>query len=261
MDPSLVMFAIESAVRLGNKLNEVLVDKVHERPLVLPLGDSYADVTEIKAVRFFDQPENIHLVLEGGPYFGFDNEELKKAYRTLLEIDERLDAKGSTLSKARNTVEDLYRFEQFKEGLGADSPAQKLLGTIVNIGIDYFSRYPQALGEQNNGRKVVQAFVSRLDVEMIAEGTPRAAVGHVLLSALHVLDDRVSLVDDDERLQVLLSGVTQAVIGEVEEAGSAGETDRRQDLFKRIGRSILRGGVTAFTENAGLFFQGDDEAK
>lgn len=74
MDPALIIFAIESAVRLGQKLNDILVDETIERPLVLPVGTLYADIDALDASDFFDREENRHLVEEGGPYFGFQRD-------------------------------------------------------------------------------------------------------------------------------------------------------------------------------------------
>ncbi len=261
MDPALIIFAIEAAIRLGRKLNEVLIDETHERPLVLPLGKLHADVREVDAVEFFDRAENVALVEAGGPYSGFDHEELVKAHATLIVLDERLGGRGDTLSEATDTVEKLHCFEQLKEGLGANPPVQRVVGTIVEIGIDYFAANPEALGKESSGRKVLLAFITRLDDVEFAEGSRERLVGQVLLAALHVLGENVALVDDDKRLQVLLGGVTKAVIGEVEQATTEAEKIRREDLFERIGRGILRGGVTAFTENTDLFLPGDSAAK
>ena len=44
MDPQLVIFAIESAIRLGIKINEVLLDETSSRALVLPLGSLFGDI-------------------------------------------------------------------------------------------------------------------------------------------------------------------------------------------------------------------------
>ncbi len=261
MDPALIIFAIESAIRLGRKLNEILVDETHERPLLLPLGDLHANVGVVNAIEFFDRPENLHLVAEGGPYFEFNREQLAKAHATLIVLDERLGGRGDALLEASDTVVKLQRFEQLKKNFGANSPRQRVLGTLVEIGIDYFAANPQALGKQSNGRKVMVAFITRLDDVEFAEGSRHEIVGQVLLAALHVLEDQIHLVSDDQRLQVLLGGVTQAMIAEIELAGSETEKIRREDLFKRIGRGILRGGVKAFSENADLFLPGDTAAK
>ena len=210
---------------------------------------------------FFNRAENVALRRGGGPLLRVQPEELATAYATLIVLDERLGGHGDTLSEATDTVAKLHRFEQFKEGLGANPAAQRVVGTIVEIGIDYFAASPEALGKESSGRKVLLAFITLLDEVEFAEGSREQLVGQVLLAALHVLGENVALVDDDKRLQALLGGVTKAVIGEVEEATTEAEKIRREDLFERIGRSILRGGVTAFTENTDLFLPGDGAAK
>lgn len=261
MDPTLIIFAIESAVHLGQKLNDILVDETVERPLILPVGDLYANVAELDAEEFFDREENIALVEEGGPYFGLKGADLLKAYRSLLAIDERLGGSAGTMVDAKALIEGLHQFEQFKNGFGANHPVRRVLGTLVEIGVDYFTVNPDALGKDSSSRRVLESFVRRLDDIEFSEETPTDIIGDVLLAALKTLDEHITLVDDDERLQVLLGGVTKAVVEEVEGALSETEKMRREDLIKRIGSSILRGGIGAFTENSDLFLPGDSTAK
>ena len=79
MDPSLVMFAIESAVKLGTKFNDVLVDNTVQKSLVLPVGTLYGNVKENEAQNFFARSENRHLLSSGGEFYGFDGEQLLAA--------------------------------------------------------------------------------------------------------------------------------------------------------------------------------------
>jgi len=261
MDPTLIIFAIESAVRLGQKLNDILVDETVERPLILPVGNLYADIAELDAKEFFDREENRDLVEEGGPYCNFAGADLVKAYSSLIAIDERLGGSAGTMVDAKALIVGLHKFEQFKKGFGAKHPVQRVLGTLVEIGVDYFSVNPDALGKDSSSRRVLEAFILRLDDIEFSEETPTVIIGDVLLAALKTLDEHITLVDDDERLQVLLGGVTKAVVEEVEEALSETEKMRREDLIKRMGSSILRGGIGAFTENSDLFLPGDSTAK
>ena len=65
MDPSIVIFAIESAVKLGSKVYEVLVDETAERALVLPVGNLFQEVQVTVATQFFLRTENRHLIDTG----------------------------------------------------------------------------------------------------------------------------------------------------------------------------------------------------
>src|SRR6266540_45562 len=112
MDPEIVLFAIESAVKLGRKVYEVLVDETVERRLVLPVGNLFQTVSETVATQFFLRPENRHLIDVGGPYANFTPTQQLAAYRTLLDLNRRLDDPAEDLDQAIELVTRLHAFEQ-----------------------------------------------------------------------------------------------------------------------------------------------------
>src|SRR5437870_501474 len=112
MDPAIIIFAIESAVKLGRKAYNVLVDQTGERPLLLPIGELFQSVPETIATNFFLQDANIHLIEAGGPYENFSPARQLEAYRTLLEIDHRLDSPAENLAEAQQVITRLHAFQQ-----------------------------------------------------------------------------------------------------------------------------------------------------
>lgn len=259
INPQLIIFAIQAGIKLGRKLNDVLVDETQERALVLPVGNLYADVTMINAKDYFRHNPDLSAV--GGPYRGLSDGEKLKAYRTIKSLEDRLGVQDNIAGEAKDIVLNLHKFEQYKKGFGAKSPLQRILGTVVEIGIDYFIANPKALPGNSNVQKVLSAFVINLDDIKFAEGSKSRIVGDVLLATLRTVDEHVTLIDDDERLQALLGGVVKALIEDVEVISSPGARIRREDLVKRIASSVLRGGATAFTENIDLFIPKDSTSK
>ena len=260
MNPATVLFAIEAGVRVGRKMNDVLVDSTAERPLLLPLGDLFGDVATNQAVAWFSRPENRTLVSAGGPYADLPREQWLDAYRTLLEIDQHYAADGS-LAQARQIIEGLHEFEQLKKGFGARPALQRILGTVVEIGIDWFGANPQALGRDSASRRIVHGFLLRLDEIDFAEDAAAELAGDVLGAALETLGGDPGLLSDDERLHALLGGVTTAIIGEVRTAGGAAELFRRRQLVRRIGPAVLSGGARAFATHSALFLPAGLRAK
>ncbi len=61
------------------------------------------------------------------------------------------------------------------------------------------------------------------------------------------------MLDDNDRLQALLGGVTTAVVEELTAEGSSGERLRRHALVKRTLSAVFAGGARAFTENTEIF--------
>src|SRR5215510_11014534 len=222
MDPQLVIFAIEAGVKLGRKIYEVLLEATVGKPVVLPVGDLFGDVQQTDAEEFFEKPENADLTQPGGPYAQLSPQELVVAYKSLHAIQHHLNVPDKHLQDAVEIVRRLNQFELLKQGFGAKPPLQSLLGTVVEIGIDYFAANPQALGRSSAARRIVQAFVVNLEGIDLAESTSTQIVGHILGAALQTLDGNVGLVAHDQRAQALIGGVTQALIKDVQAATSPG---------------------------------------
>jgi hypothetical protein len=254
MDPTLVIFVIESAIRLGIKINEVLLDETSARALVLPLSSLFGDINEAKAVEYFDHhPE---LVTPGGIYVGLTRPQLVDAYKAMMAVNRKF-GEGDDGASAVDVVRRIQAFEQFGKGFGPKHPVRRILGTVVEIGIDYFATHPEAMGKNSSARRIVHAFVLRLDDIDFAEGAPVEIAGDVLMAALQTLDEDVTLLDDHERLHALLRGVTSALITELDGAKNATELLSRKNLVQRLGSSILRGAAGAFMGNIDLFLPGD----
>ena len=259
MNAELIMFGIEAGVKLGTKLNDVLVDATVEKPMLLPVGELFGSVTENDAIEFFD--DHPELTTAGQPYYRLSRADKLKAYKTLKQIDDRIVGSGSVSSEAVQIVSNLQKLQQYKQGLGSKPALQRVVGTLVEIGIDYFVAHPEAIGAKSGGRKILQAFVESLDEVNFTEGTRTEIVSDMLVSALDTLQANTSLIADDARLQALVGGVTNSLLVDIQAAGSIGAMKRREDFVRRIGSSILKGGAQAFSQNIDLFLPEDSDSK
>ncbi len=261
MDPSVIMFAISAGAKLGRKAYQVLLDETHERPMLLPVGDLFGSIQEARALDFFGREENLHLISEGGPYHGASGPEVVLAYKTIMALGAELGAAGSL--DAVEVVGQLHKFRQYQAGFGAQPPAKRLLGTIVEIGIDYFIANPDALlgGKQSRGEQLVHAFVSGLDGVDFAEGQMADIAAGVFRSGLTVLGDKSCLISSDKRIQVLLGGVSKALLDDFQRLATSGaslaEKDSRRDFLRQVADSILTGSAGAIADNPELFIRGD----
>lgn len=263
MDPELVIFAIESAVKLGRKIYSVLVDETAERPLLLPIGELHANVAQNEAVLFFARPENAHLIGRDGPYFGCSAEERLIAYKTLLHLTDRLDLPPAGLRGASEAIAQIHAFRQLAPGAGAKSPAQRIIGTVFEIGVDYFAAHPESLSKNSAARKVLHSFLEGVDETDFAEGAPMQIVGDVLGAALHTVGNNPDWTIDDRYLAPLLGGIASALAQELEEAaeGSAADQWSATRFFERMSAAVVRGGLAAFNENLNVFLPTEGAAR
>jgi hypothetical protein len=230
--------------------------------LLLPLGDLFGSLTEAEAMRFFNG-EGGHLVAAGGALHPHraDRAKLTEYYRALRGLESVQGPAANPAAHRAGLAAQLTALDQFDRAHQAGSPARRILGTLVEIGIDYLTTNPEALGRDSPARQVIHSFVSALDETEFAEGPGREVLGDLLSAALRTVGQGAALVNDDQRLQVLLGGVLDAVAADLQAALQGDTGLARRQLFRRIGSGILRGGTTAFAENIDLFLPGDGAAR
>jgi hypothetical protein len=261
MNPELVLFAVEAGVKLGRKVNEVLVDETAQRPLLMPLGELFGSVQEADAQEFFDAHPD--LTKEGGPCFEIQNDKPKLAavYRAMLGMDrESPFSSGDLTARRLELIQNLSALDQFDQQSKARSPARRIFGTVVEIGIDYFATHPEAMGRDSDARKILSSFAAGLTETDFADGSGRQVLADLLGAALRSVPENAALISDDERLRVMLTGLTGAVADDVRKAVANQDEVGRQQLFRRIGSSLLRGSAAAFSGNVDLFVPNSESA-
>ena len=260
---SLVIFAIQAGVQLGQKSYEIMVDKDFDRPLRLPMGDSLGEEAENVAKEFFQIKANQHWIDEGGPYEKLKDEDggYVKAYQAITGID---------LNQAvgQQSLTWIVEFDQEKKSKAPT--VQRLLATVVDIGIDFFKTNTVALGLGSSAQKIITAFVPvveninktlKLDENNIKEFDKRQIpdiAGKVLTAGLQVLGDNKALISRDQGVQNLLGGVTHALVDDFNQFKDL-ELEKksgRLEFYDRVSSSLLRGAMTGFAENPTLLIRG-----
>ncbi|MBX3732703.1 MAG: hypothetical protein KF791_08920 [Verrucomicrobiae bacterium] len=261
MDPNLVLFAVEAGIKLGRKINDVLVDETAQRPLLMPLGELVGSVTQGEAMAFFR--DHRELFKSGQPCHGLeeDTAQLVQIYRAMRSVELAGVVPVSDVNQRQlELVGQLAGLGQFDAKFGARNPVRRVFGTVVEIGIDYFATHPEAMGRNSGAKRVLGAFIGGLKETDFAEGAGRQILADLLGAALSALSNHAALKVDDERLKVLFAGITGAVAEDLRRAVADEDETRRQQFFRRIGTSLLRGAAGALVSDVDLFLPDDDAA-
>jgi hypothetical protein len=255
IDPGLVLFAIRSGARLGRKAHDLLVNQAQTRPLYIPLDYVVGDATTADAWTYFGRDENRALISDGGPYSTAGDAEITHAYLSILEVD-RTAREPEAPAKRTETLMQLYKFTQARDGLAALPLAQQIIGTIVEIGIDYMVAYPPSSLQGSRGGKVIGAFVTGLDdVDFAATPKDRLVVTLIeksLASALVVLDDKDIGAIDDTRLAIVLGGVVTSFKDAVAHTANTAAESRLEAIADAFLPSIVAGAAKAVSGNMTL---------
>lgn len=180
-----IIFAINAAIRLGRSAQRAYAKSLQSKEIILPLPEFDKDPSLRRAQDFFEDK----VERTGGKQFLDQVEhlaDLHERLRDLRTLRPLSDAEKKDyldyyqlflktleqditdeLYEDRVTAEEfaaLMRIRQFEEGkVPGTKPLQIVMGTVVNIGIDYFNQNPGALNKESATGQVIGQFLEAID--------------------------------------------------------------------------------------------------
>ncbi|MFM9882535.1 MAG: hypothetical protein ACKVQT_05865, partial [Burkholderiales bacterium] len=292
-DADLILFAIRSAIRLGEEARRLYADSVREEAIVLPLPDFPIDPDPSSVSAFYlhgdgrsivDEYPRVKALLaiirDRGPNALSDaeREELMSTYSEhFVMVEARAgrfigaparNADGSHGSNAPAMANDdvyhLLAVRQWRKE--PDSTVlRRLAGTLINIAIDYAASLPD-LGIKSSARsQLVHEFLVRFERVDFSTATATTLVPTMLGSLLEIVHEHPELLTRDRRGQVLASNVAGAVFEMVQGRDFARLTLTEQDTRIALGNdvfgAVLRGAATAASEHPELFLNASTPGK
>src|SRR5262245_57532782 len=170
---ALVLFAISSSLQLSQQLRLAYVDNTKRRELVLPLPNFFSSPDVVSATNYFAGPGVQHVAASahlaalmhkqkqpGAPLSEAEQAELCAFHSEFFNVDlaqnGRLGQAGDGSSIAADELNALITIRQWQRGTDPNPPVvQRLAGTFVEIGIDYFLNVPGALNRNSSHGKVI----------------------------------------------------------------------------------------------------------
>jgi hypothetical protein len=276
----LILFAIQSALRLGVQARVAYVDATRRRALVLPLPNYQAKSDVYDAVEYFKGPGERHVpksrfLKDLRDHLGeTDNiaqivdtlgEEQKTELMVLHSDFATLDftEKGYEFEKAYDqfTSEDLTNILRIRQWRKGNDPYPTLLrrfaGTFIEIGVDHFAHYPGALNKNSRYGKALFALFDSLDQitfsEEFAEERIGDLPGRLLIATMETVSENSQFLSGDPKYQKLIAVTSDALVKDVasrintirESTGGAGSEDaeaRVKAWAELIFRSVLASG-------------------
>ncbi len=251
----IVLFGIRAGLKLSRQARIAYVEATISKQLVLPLPDFNPQVNETAAVDFFRGAGKVYLK---------DNPELKglfqKAKKGNLSSKERIDFINSYLElkllddvklglvkpdASGFTPEALNALVTVRQWARGKSPypsgLQRILGTLIEIGIDYFSNKSDLINEDTAIGKAIKGFLKSLDdLDFKTEAVDRI-VRTLFIASLECIQDNTALVSGDEKVQSLIESVSKAVIIDLKE-----RTEALSDTDLSLWESIVQTGQLIF---------------
>jgi len=280
---SVILFGIQSAIRLGQQARQAYVDSTRNRALVLPLPNFNPEPNSGSAlIHYGDQPQGeIPVPIreavaksranpqnpglteeESRMVLDYYNEYLlmrRKTWESIVPSPE-----GSFLT--RESVAAAVKIRRWEreakwqevgqwdpEGPPGPSPLQRVAGTIVEIGIDYFAHVPGVFNDETRQGKAVRAVLTSLDKVEFADKPLGDLPTRLFIATLEGVAENVELLTSDEETQRLIAVTSSSLASDVSkriqrlraESEGRSDADRENGIIhwaELVFRSILSSG-------------------
>jgi hypothetical protein len=279
---SLILFAIQSALRLGAQARQAYVDSTIGAALVLPLPNFATDFTVEQAVaRFRTTPQAswppgtaaLMTKLNAG---ALTPDEQQRLVRLALE-DQLADPEtfktiqplpdGTFVTPA--AIGALVRIRQWSSEDNPNPTAlQRVAGTLFQIGVDYFATAPGGLNLNSSQGRIVHALLTTLDsvdfatVDLHTTSALQDLPVRLLVATIDTIAAQPALVSSNVHTQLLVQSTAQALATNVRDRVAALRRAGAPDMTKEanvIGwaevayRSVLQGAGTAVANDPTTF--------
>ena len=262
-----VLFAINSAIKLSRNVQRAYAQSLQGRILVLPLPDFDASIDLATIIAYF----------EWSPELLEDFDDLRRlheqAMRELQLPTEALQryrqyylgfkqvGEGKVLELQSQDLWNLFRVRQWQEGyLERDSALKLVMGSLVEIGIDYFLEVPGALNQHSSKGRILRHFLSAFDDVQFAEGQPlyeqfnAIMLPRLFAAAAETVGELAPEVSEDEKVQLFVRTTTRHIAEDLYERSVALNFEEQENLIN-WGQLLLRSSI----RHAGEFVAANPE--
>jgi hypothetical protein len=249
-----VIFSINSAIKLSQNLRRAYAQSLRGRALTLPLPEFNSEVKMSTIDRFFDEfPEypagleplkNLHNKSNGGDEL---TEEDQNNYREFYFSFKALE-RGENGQRLEMSAEDLtafFKVRQWDKGKAPQSVLQLVAGTLVDIGIDYFSQQPGLLNPESVHGKVMYHFLRAFDDIDFAEqrdfkeAFSARLVPKLFAAAAESVADLAPDLAGDPKVQSLIHATAKGIATDIYRRAETLGTDGQNEAV-HWGQMVLR---------------------
>lgn len=255
-----IVFAIHSAIKLGRNIQKAYANSLRARSIVLPLPDFKGEPDSLNAQRFFedegafalleieelDQLHKINKERALSP----EEEERYVEYFVTLDRMRWADQSNKPVPEASISLDDvlsLLRVRQWTRGQSPQhSPLQLVAGTLVEIGIDYFTQVPGALNLDSTQGKLIHHFLDALDQVEIAEADELTlSLANEVLPRLFIAAAESAVrfsaeISKDEKLQLFVEASGKGVADELLKRMQQADSLNEKEALLYWGESLVR---------------------
>ncbi|MBT33144.1 MAG: hypothetical protein CMO01_26080 [Thalassobius sp.] len=278
-NPDIILFAIQGGIRLANQIKTASVDRVKQKELVLPLPDFPQDLDWRKAMIFFEGEGCDHAKIN--PRINFLTREARNQALKPLEQEELIDwfkAKkiqehehgGDFLGIPPQEVLSMVKIKQWQRGQHR-SGFQRIAGTLVELGVDFFVQNPGALSKNSSQHTFLRGFLEAVDDVSLSEGNIGDIASDLMIASLETVSSNPQLLTGDQSSRELVTAITKGLSTDIQNhiefikkqgggIGSFSKEEKVKSWGQAVFRSVLKNGGEKVLEDPTRFLGTNAEA-
>ncbi len=236
---TLLLFAIRSAVKLGQQARIAYVDSTRRREIVLPMSKFFNSSGYMDALGYFRDPKFGKPYVEGGHIDGQeydgskalqnllatppdklkkeDKKELETLHVKYVNIDRAREGllsweKGNELIISPEEFEAFSSISQWRSGADpTPSALHRMAGTFLEIGIDYAINKPDLLDKNSKKGKAIHSFLSALDDIDFPETALSELPARLFVATIETATENIELLSGDSKVQEFIKITTREI--------------------------------------------------
>lgn len=264
----LILFAIQSAIKLGAQFQKSYIDTTAAAPIMLPLPNFPSSPDAVTAFTFFSPGGGgvspgpgagfvskspalaalVSKVMASGPaslsaseadsFLDFYKEDFV-IQQASLGINLGFDSNGNP---ARLTSDDIASCLTIRQWQRNPNPTmlQALAGTFIDIGVQYLATMPGAVSTNTNEGKALQGFLQTAsNIDFATEGADQI-VEQLFLATVQTIKNNPAVIGGGSNSQALVSNVLSAVYDKAQQQISAAGGDlSQQDNIRSFAQMLM----------------------
>ena len=224
----IVFWGIKSGIKLAQQGRQAYVEATVNRELTLPLPNYNPKVSVGTAEGYFSGTGKKHLN---------ENARLKELYEISMDVNRQLEEeqkkafiefyvdfkreeeiksgsiKGEDLGLTKEALLSLVTVRQWAAKKSPfPSVYQRIIGSLIGIGIDYFANTPGAVEEKSSSGRVIKGFLQSIDELNFAEEKVDQLAKSLFIATLETIEENPDLLGGDEKTEQLVEAVAKGLI-------------------------------------------------
>ena len=279
VNSQVILLAIQATVRLEGQIRQIQIDKIRETRLNL-LVPKFGRVNFKSAVRWFVRDGARTIANNAALIELVDRAERDFPSLTQMEkqrlIDEYIQRRNVADRKVILKIprglshDNIYAISNVAQwstsASNYPSPLQRICGSLIDLGVDYFKSNPHLCNENTPQGKMLMAFLDAVDEVDFAEGHLKDITNKMMVATIDTLDVGTAFISGDSNASLLIKGVAKGILTDVnnfikkEGIGKLVQQEQARLWGQLIFKSVLNTAGETVLENPHRFFAVGEDA-